>query len=211
MNEGITTTLINAVFGKAAIDGETVPQIGERVVLTSGDFTTAAIPDLLPIPTITATLNPDPVQVRSTATLTVQSNSTGALSVTPETLQCTVQQIDDTHFSVIGNEGAASGTDVNLTISQAVTADYRATSIIKVITVQGFSYNISVSVTNGSYSGPSTIETLGVTNVYITPDSGYSFPSSISVTGATFIWNNDSGIVALSNPTDNVSITVVCV
>lgn len=211
MDEGIVTTLINAVFGKAAIDGVVEPQVGERIILTSGDFTTAAIADLLPIPTITASLDPDPVQVRSTATLTITSTSTGELTVTPETLQCTIQPIDDTHFLVIGNEGAVAGTDVNVTISQAGTADHRATSIIQVITVQGFSYSITVQVTNGTYTGPDTIETIGVTNVYITPDSGYSFPPSIVVTGATFIWNNDSGIVALSNPTDNVVITVVCI
>ena len=71
-------------------------------------------------------------------------------------------------------------------------------------------FSISVSVTNGSYSGDQTIVEEGSASVTLSANEGYVLPSSISVSGATSSYNSLTGVVSLSNPTGNVSITAVC-
>ena len=71
-------------------------------------------------------------------------------------------------------------------------------------------YSITTSVTNGTYTGASTITEGSTANVVVTADSGYVLPSTITVSGATSQYNNVTGSITLSNPTGNVTITVVC-
>ena len=71
-------------------------------------------------------------------------------------------------------------------------------------------YNITVSVTNGTYQGHSTIRPNATATVTISANSGYILPSSITVTNAQYTYNSTSGIVSLSNPTGNVAINAVC-
>ena len=71
-------------------------------------------------------------------------------------------------------------------------------------------YNISTTVSNGSYSGSSTISYDETATVTITADSGYSLPSSITVTNAQYTYDSSTGIIVLSNPIGDVSVSVVC-
>lgn len=70
-------------------------------------------------------------------------------------------------------------------------------------------YSITNSVTNCTASGASTIVEDGTATITITANSGYELPDTITVSGASYAWDKSTGTVVLSNPTGNVSITVV--
>lgn len=72
-------------------------------------------------------------------------------------------------------------------------------------------YSITNSLTNCTASGASTIVEDGTAAVIITANSGYELPDSITVSGASYTWDKSSGTVVLSNPTSNVTVTVVAV
>ncbi|GEM_PF-403298 len=74
--------------------------------------------------------------------------------------------------------------------------------------VQTVERTITTNVTNGSASGPN--KATGTATVTITPTSGYTLPSTISVTGSTYTWNSSTGVVSLTGITADVTITVVC-
>ena len=71
-------------------------------------------------------------------------------------------------------------------------------------------YQISASVTHGTIAGDSTIWSGETTALTITPDAGYSLPSSVTVTGATSSYDSVSGIIILSGATQDVTVVVEC-
>ena len=71
-------------------------------------------------------------------------------------------------------------------------------------------YSITVNVTNGTYVGAEEITTGEIAQISIAPSDGYINPETITVAGADYTWDAHSGIIELSNPTDDVVITVVC-
>lgn len=73
---------------------------------------------------------------------------------------------------------------------------------------QPISYSITRNITNGSTTGDTSIVTGGTATVTIVPNTGYDLPESITVVGATYTYAN--GVVTLSNPTGNVTITGIC-
>lgn len=72
-------------------------------------------------------------------------------------------------------------------------------------------YNITTTVTNGSSSGASTILENGTATVTLTASTGYELPDTITVSGATYLYIKSTGVVTLSNPTGNVTISATCV
>jgi hypothetical protein len=70
-------------------------------------------------------------------------------------------------------------------------------------------YSITNSLTNCTASGASTIVEDGTAAVTITANSGYELPDAITVSGASYAWDKSTGTVVLSNPTGDVTITVV--
>lgn len=70
-------------------------------------------------------------------------------------------------------------------------------------------YSITNSLTNCTASGVNTIVEDGTAAVTITANSGYELPDTITVSGASYTWDKSTGTVVLSNPTGNVTITVV--
>lgn len=72
-------------------------------------------------------------------------------------------------------------------------------------------YTITTTVTHGTYSGATYIET-GETGATVTlsADSGYVLPSSITVTGASYTYSSSSGRIVLTNFTGNVTISAIC-
>lgn len=74
-------------------------------------------------------------------------------------------------------------------------------------TLQTVSYSITVNTTNLTYSGDNTIDENGTATVTLTASSGYALPSSITVSGASYTYNSSTGVISLSNPTGNVTIT----
>ena len=71
-------------------------------------------------------------------------------------------------------------------------------------------YNITVQVTNGTWQGNTEIAPNGNANIQITPSNGYKLPTIIQVTNANYTYNNQNGIITLSNPTGNVTVKVIC-
>ena len=70
-------------------------------------------------------------------------------------------------------------------------------------------YDITTTVTNGTYSGDTTITDTAI--ITIAADSGYKLPDTVTVTGASQTWNKETGTLTLTNPTGAVTVSVVCV
>lgn len=72
------------------------------------------------------------------------------------------------------------------------------------------SYTITPTLTNvTAASGNATTIATGETKVLTyTAASGYTLPDSVTVTGATGVWNKGAGTLTLSNPTANVTFTI---
>lgn len=80
------------------------------------------------------------------------------------------------------------------------------------VTVAGvaISRTITPTLTNvTAASGNATTIATGETKVLTyMANSGYTLPDSVTVTGATGVWNKDAGTLTLSNPTANVTFTI---
>lgn len=72
-------------------------------------------------------------------------------------------------------------------------------------------YTITVSVTNGTYSGATTIASGFASIGTITPSTDYIFPSSITVNNATLnSYDSTTGVFVISGATGNVTVTADC-
>lgn len=80
------------------------------------------------------------------------------------------------------------------------------------VTIAGvaISRTITATLTNvTAASGNATTIATGETKVLTyTANSGYNLPDTVSVTGATGVWNKANGTLTLSNPTGNVTFTI---
>ena len=83
----------------------------------------------------------------------------------------------------------------NVTISGACTAN---------------TYTVSTTLTNGTSSGATSITYGGTATVTLSASTGYTLPSSVTVTGATYTYDSTTGVVSLSAPTGNVTISGAC-
>lgn len=72
-------------------------------------------------------------------------------------------------------------------------------------------YSITANITNGSYEGPSSVPSdTPFINVKIIENNGYELPDSVTVTGATKVWDKDTATLTLSDYTGDIVITAVC-
>ena len=71
-------------------------------------------------------------------------------------------------------------------------------------------YPITTSVTNGSATGAGSITYGQTATVLIKGDRGYKPPATITVTGADYTYNAETGAVVFSNPTSAITMTAVC-
>lgn len=71
------------------------------------------------------------------------------------------------------------------------------------------SHSITYNLTNctSDSSNPTTIS--DTASVIITANRGYKLPSTITVTNATYTYEQSTGMIDLSNPTGDVTITVI--
>lgn len=78
------------------------------------------------------------------------------------------------------------------------------------ISYESYECQITPTLTNvTAASGNATTIATGETKVLTyTANSGYTLPDSVTVTGATGVWNKDAGTLTLSNPTGNVTFTI---
>ena len=70
-------------------------------------------------------------------------------------------------------------------------------------------FTITTLMTNGSYRGATAIAENSIAVVTLAENSMFTLPSTISVSGASYTYNDITGDVKLSNPVDNVTITAV--
>lgn len=71
-------------------------------------------------------------------------------------------------------------------------------------------YSITATVTNGTATGDAQIQAGGTATVTIAASSGYSLPSTVTVSGATSSYDSSTGVITLSNPTGAVTISATC-
>ena len=70
-------------------------------------------------------------------------------------------------------------------------------------------YKITYKLTNVSGSNVTSITTKDVKALKFTANSGYQLPESVTVSGATYTWNKETGELVLSKVTGNVTVTIV--
>ena len=85
-------------------------------------------------------------------------------------------------------------------------ADYEDIAINRGIPTR----TITVNITNGAYSGDSTITEGTTAQIVLTANTGYKLPNSISVTAADYTYNKNTGVIVLSNPNEDITISAVC-
>ena len=141
-----------------------------------------------------------------TPTIT-NGTATGATSIT-ENGDATVTIVPDTGYklpssvSVTGATSEYNSTTGIVSLSNA-TGDVTITATCPALQ----SYGVTKNITHGTATGATSITENGDATVTIVPDTGYKLPSSVSVTGATSEYNSTTGIVSLSNPTSNVTVS----
>ena len=69
-------------------------------------------------------------------------------------------------------------------------------------------YNITVTATGCTISGPSTIMEGEAATLMATTADGYALPESVSVTGASYTWDKATGTLVLSSPIGAVHVAV---
>ena len=69
------------------------------------------------------------------------------------------------------------------------------------------SYTITVNEENGTHTGPSSILESRSATLTFTHNQNYAHPNDVTVEGASKSWNSDTGVLVLSNPTGNVTVT----
>ena len=69
-------------------------------------------------------------------------------------------------------------------------------------------FSITVTQSNASHTGDTTIEKNGTASLTFSPSTGYELPSTITVIGASYSWVESSGALQLYNPTQNITVVV---
>lgn len=72
-------------------------------------------------------------------------------------------------------------------------------------------FDITVNVTDGTSQGDATILLGGQAQLTLSANEGYNLPETITVAGASYTYDQATGVVVLSNPTGDVTVTAVCV
>lgn len=82
------------------------------------------------------------------------------------------------------------------------------------VTVSIIAEKILYSITSnllgvtGAGSNPTTITVGETISLTFTADDSYEFPDVVTVTGATYTWDPNTGLLSLSNPTKNITIQI---
>lgn len=106
------------------------------------------------------------------------------------------------NIKTVNGDSLLGGGNMSITAPTATAADVERLFATE--------YQISVSVSNGTYTGDSSIWTGGTASVTIIPNSGYSLPSAVSVVGASHNYSDVIGVVSLFTPTASVSVSATC-
>ena len=69
-------------------------------------------------------------------------------------------------------------------------------------------YKITYNLTNVSGNNSASITNVEVKSLTFTANTGYQLPESVTVTGATSIWDKKTGTLIISKVTGNVTVTI---
>lgn len=74
------------------------------------------------------------------------------------------------------------------------------------------SYAIDTIVTNGTYTGADTVSCINSATITFTADAdaNYNLPDDVVVTGADSSWDKSTGVLTITNPTRDVTVTCDC-
>ena len=81
----------------------------------------------------------------------------------------------------------------------------------KYVAIKLETYSITYNLTNvsGDNSNGVSITTKGLKTLKFTSNKGYRLPESVTVTGATSVWDKKTGTLILSKATGDVTVTIV--
>ena len=181
---------------------------GKRLIFTDADFADISVSDThYTLNSIAITTQP----TKQTYTIGEAFDTTGMV--------VTATMTEDTTHEVItrpvtGYTYEPSDT-FTTTGSKTITVSYVKGGITKTTTTtitvtSGTIYTVTGSITNGTLAGASSIAQGGTATANITPSTGYRYPDSVTVVGATSSYSAATGTVELSNPTGNVTVTGTC-
>lgn len=71
-------------------------------------------------------------------------------------------------------------------------------------------YNITSTITNGTVDGDEQCEKYGYAYLSIEPSAGYGLPETVSVSGASYEYDEGKGDLVIYNPTGDVTVTATC-
>lgn len=114
------------------------------------------------------------------------------------------------HYALPETVSVEGATAVYDALHGTVTLSDPTSSVTVSAVCLGEPYTITVSITDGTYSGDSVIRYGGTASVTLVADANYELPDTISVEGATASYDSSTGVVSLSSPTGNVTLTAVC-
>lgn len=183
----VTSSVYNSTTGAIAI-----PNVTGNIVISEGEVQTY---------TVTANVTGG----TATGATVIAEGGSGTVYVTPNQnyrlpSSITVSKPEATTYSYDSTNGTISLSNVIGNVTITVVCEEYTPAV----------YNITTTVTNGTYSGATTITENSTANVVVAADTGYALPTTISVSGASYEYNNVTGAITLSNPTVDVTIAVVC-
>lgn len=182
-NKNVTITLTNCI-SDVTITATCVQQFEVSVSVTNGS----------------ATKTHDVLDTGSSFSTTLSPNDDYKL---PDTISVT-----------IGGREAQVGTDYiyNSSTGAVNVTSITGTTLISAAMVALIDYDVTVNLTNVTkVSGPDTIQERGSAKYVFSADDtkGYYLPDSVTVINAGSTWTKSSGTLVISNPTGDVSISVV--
>ena len=99
-------------------------------------------------------------------------------------------------------------TTETITVTENGTVDAPAgKAYTKVIVNVPNHWSVTTSLTNLTAEGDDLIYEGGTATVTLTAEEGYTLPTTITVSGASYTWDDQTGEVALDTPTGAVTIT----
>lgn len=164
----------------------------------TGDVTVSVTCDRIVYPLtvsgINCTPNPKPTQIAAGGTLAITYTAAAGYDL-PEA-------------SGVGVTGCSFGWNQ----STGVLTLYNPTGTVAAgVVAVAKSYAITATVTNGTATGANVIHTGETVALTIATNTGYNLPDTVTVTGASQIWNKETGTLTLSNPTGAVTVSAACV
>lgn len=153
-------------------------------------------------------IHKEPVVYTITATLT-NCSGTFPETIPAEGLGIATQITPSPNYYVTSEMVTVTG--CNYTYTNGVLYLTNPTeNVVVTIIAQPRTYTITTTVTNGTYSGATSVQYGSTATVNISADSGYQLPSDVTVTNATYTYDDSTGAIVITPTGGAITITAVC-